>query len=49
MNLVELNKKLVEGLEPLQQLIPARGLAIYVGTCCKRLIEPYLLTYEARQ
>lgn len=49
MNLVEFTTKLVEGLEPLKQLIPARGLAIYVGTCCKRLIEPYLLTYEARQ
>lgn len=30
-------------------MIPARALANYVGTCCKRLIEPYILTYEARQ
>lgn len=49
MSLVEYTTKLVEGLEPLKQLIPARGLAIYVGSCCKRLIEPHILTYEARQ
>lgn len=41
--------KFVEGMEPLAKLIPGRALAYYVGTCCKRLIEPHLLSYEVRQ
>ncbi len=41
--------KLMEGLKPLAGLVPGRSAAMYVGTCVKRLIEPNINQYEAKQ
>lgn len=47
--LVYYTQKLVDGLKPLADLIPGRGILNYFGKCFGRLIEPYLKRHELIQ
>ena len=47
--LLHYSTELVKGLKPLSDLVPGKALLHYMGSCLRRIIEPYLIRHEAYQ
>lgn len=44
--LAHYTKAFVDGIKPIGGLIPGKAIVDYVGTCIKRIVEPYLVRHE---
>lgn len=47
--LLHYSTELVKGLKPLSDLVPGKALLHYMGSCLKRIIDPYLIRHQAYQ